>query len=842
MRLNTLKNLNKKGFTVIELLVAMAILGVLVFLATPGIMRYKQKSTSLVMMANMTQIRNASRLYYMDHRDWPILTDVPYTTEQINNLSKTIYDKTGQIANLDQDGSYYDIDYAKLKTYLERPKDGVNYVLQVPVGDIFYLGEPTDLGEIRIDKVINQEGKTNTASTKMNIATKQLIAGYAHGIVLHDDGNVWVWGENNDGRLGLGNNINQPIPVKLNLSNIKQLATGDDFSIAVRTDGTVWTWGDNSYGQLGKGDTNDRNLPAKVNIDNVIQVIAGAHSSYALKSDGTVWAWGYNLTGELGINSNENKYVPYQVNITNVKEIESGGYHAIAIKDDNTVWGWGNNLYGQLGLDDNINRIAPTQLNVDNVNSIETGYYHTIVLKNDGTVWTTGYNAYGQLGLGDFTNKNILTKVNIDNISQISGGTLSTMLINTNKDLFGAGYNDNLQYGKGDEKQSTFIQLDIANVKSVDSGGQHFYVMKEDGTIWSAGDNNFGQLGLGDLLSKTTLTEIAFNSIINPKQSEIQPPPSTVPTVPIAPTNLVASDGNTQINLTWNSVVGATYYNVYVSSDNVNYSLISTASTVTNSFYNVIGLTNGMLYYFKTSAVNAIGESLNSNVMSKTPSVQSSPINLGTAGNYTILTKTGISTVPYSVIVGNIAVSPIDATAITGFSLSADASNEFSRSTQVSGNIYAANFTYPTPSILTTAVSDMETAYNDAAGRSANYTEAYDGDISGKTLTPGVYKWSTGILINLDVTLAGDSNDVWVFEIAKGITQASATNIILTGGAQAKNIIWQSAESVSIGANAHFEGIILAKTNITMGANASINGRLLAQTAVTLIKNKVVAP
>ena len=136
----------------------------------------------------------------------------------------------------------------------------------------------------------------------------------------------------------------------------------------------------------------------------------------------------------------------------------------------------------------------------------------------------------------------------------------------------------------------------------------------------------------------------------------------------------------------------------------------------------------------------------------------------------------------------------------------------------------------------------METAYTDAAGRAANYTELYTGDISGQTLTPGVYKWGTGVLINSDVTLNGGPNDVFIFQIAKGITQASDTKIILTGGVQAKNIFWQSAETVAIGTGAHFEGIILGGTNISMGTKASINGRLLAQTAVTLIKNTVVAP
>jgi hypothetical protein len=222
--------------------------------------------------------------------------------------------------------------------------------------------------------------------------------------------------------------------------------------------------------------------------------------------------------------------------------------------------------------------------------------------------------------------------------------------------------------------------------------------------------------------------------------------------------------------------------------------------------------------------------------------VKPSIVNLGTAGNYAILAKSGISSVPNSVITGNIGVSPIGSTAITGFSLTADATNKFSVSKQVTGKVYASNYTSPTPSNLTTAVSNMETAYTDAAGRPANYTELYTGDISSKTLTAGVYKWGTGILINSNVTLKGGPDDVWIFQVGKGITQAAGTKIILSGGAQAKNIFWQSANTVSLGTGAHFEGIILGKTNITLGTNASINGRLLSQTATTLIKSTVVAP
>jgi hypothetical protein len=214
-------------------------------------------------------------------------------------------------------------------------------------------------------------------------------------------------------------------------------------------------------------------------------------------------------------------------------------------------------------------------------------------------------------------------------------------------------------------------------------------------------------------------------------------------------------------------------------------------------------------------------------------------VNLGMAGDFALLSKTGVSTTGTTLITGNIGVSPAAGTYMTGFDLILDANNEFSTSSLVVGKIFAADYSLATPSYLTTAVLDMEAAYTDAAGRTPDYIELYAGDLSGKTLTAGVYKYSNNVSINTDLTLNGDANDVFIFQIAGTLTQASATNIILTGGLLAENIIWQVADVVAIGTTASFSGTILAKTAITLNTGAVVNGKLLAQTAVTMIANKI---
>ncbi|HEX3901828.1 MAG TPA: ice-binding family protein [Polyangia bacterium] len=217
-------------------------------------------------------------------------------------------------------------------------------------------------------------------------------------------------------------------------------------------------------------------------------------------------------------------------------------------------------------------------------------------------------------------------------------------------------------------------------------------------------------------------------------------------------------------------------------------------------------------------------------------------VNLRTAGDYAILAESDISTVPPAVVTGDLGISPMAATFITGFSLMADATNAFSTSAQVTGKIYAADYAVPTPSNLTTAISDMGLAFTDAAGRAPDVTELGAGSIGGMTLAPGVYKWATGLLIPTDLTLNGSATAVWIFQIAQDLTVSNAVAVHLTGGALAKNVFWQVAGSVDLGTTSQFEGIVLCQTMINLRTGASIAGRLMAQTAVNLDASTVTQP
>lgn len=255
-------------------------------------------------------------------------------------------------------------------------------------------------------------------------------------------------------------------------------------------------------------------------------------------------------------------------------------------------------------------------------------------------------------------------------------------------------------------------------------------------------------------------------------------------------------------------------------------------ATITTGVTDLADPTNPLavafVWSFKTGAAVAAGPA---------------PVPLGKAGEFVILAKSSITTTGTTAIVGDLAISPAARSFMTGFDETLDASTEFATSSLVTGQLFAADMAAPTPSNLTTAVSNMETAYIDAAGRSnPDETELGAGDISGLTLEPGLYAWSTNLLVAADVTLSGSENDVWILQIAQDLTLSNGVAITLEGGALPENIFWQVAGQVTLGTTSDFKGVILSKTGIVLQTGAVLNGRALAQTAVTLDASAVTQP
>jgi hypothetical protein len=221
-------------------------------------------------------------------------------------------------------------------------------------------------------------------------------------------------------------------------------------------------------------------------------------------------------------------------------------------------------------------------------------------------------------------------------------------------------------------------------------------------------------------------------------------------------------------------------------------------------------------------------------------------VNLGAAANYVILAKTGVSTVPNSVITGNIGLSPAARTFLTGWSLISEPTDTYFTSAQVAapGKLYAADNVGGTTSVdLTTAVGDMQTAYTAAAGMAGGACPGV-GAFGGQTLAAGHYTCAVNVSIGAgtNLTLNGTATDVWVFQITGTLTQAAATQVILTGGALPQNVFWQVSGNVDMGTTSVMQGVILGQTIINMQAGSTEHGRLLAQTAVTLNQATVTVP
>lgn len=220
-------------------------------------------------------------------------------------------------------------------------------------------------------------------------------------------------------------------------------------------------------------------------------------------------------------------------------------------------------------------------------------------------------------------------------------------------------------------------------------------------------------------------------------------------------------------------------------------------------------------------------------------------IDLGTASNFVILTRTGITNIPTSHITGNIGTSLDQASTDTAFAGITCG--------EVVGSVYSFNSTGPLPcvtvdaTLVGAAVGDMMTAYTNAsspatpAGVGANNLDVGSGTLSGNDFTPGTYTWNSGVTITNDITLTGGPSDIWIFQVAGTLNIASGKKIILAGGALPQNIFWQVTGAVTLVTGSTFEGNILTQTNVAMQAGATLYGRALAQTAVTLDSNTVSA-
>jgi alpha-tubulin suppressor-like RCC1 family protein len=347
----------------------------------------------------------------------------------------------------------------------------------------------------------NENGKlgTNDATQRNTPVTtfaggttwKSVSAGFYNTVVIKTDGSLWIWGRNAVGELGINNTTNRSTPVTTFAggNNWKQVSCGNNHTAATKTDGSLWTWGYNNEGQLGINNTDQKNTPVTTFAGgtNWKQVACGVNNTAAIKTDGSLWVWGNNTLGKLGTNDATQRNTPVTTFAggTNWKQVfvgkGSGDSHTVAVKTDGTLWTWGRGQQGQLGINVAENRSTPVTTFAGGTNwkQVFCGRDYTVAIKTDGSLWTWGENNGGRLGINDTTifstrNTPVTTFAGGTNWKSVSGGYNSIAAIKTDGSLWTWGRNDDGQLGINNTTNTVTPVTTFAggnNWKSVDVGG-----------------------------------------------------------------------------------------------------------------------------------------------------------------------------------------------------------------------------------------------------------------------------------------------------------------------------------------------------------------------------------
>ena len=327
----------------------------------------------------------------------------------------------------------------------------------------------------------------------------KIVGGGNHFVALKANGEVWTWGYNGYGQLGIGNTETKNRPTKTNIYNSKDetqstyaidVAAGYSHTLVLKSDGTVWAAGYNEYGQLGDSSTTNTSEFVQVTgiPEKVIAITAGGHSSYALTESGKVYGWGYNYEGQLGRGStsqnNPNATPQKMQKVSNIIQMSAGDNHIVMLDADGTVWSTGHNYYGQLGTNNKTNYSIPQQMRtgtttvLNNIKKVSAGSLHTLALAENGTVYSLGYNYYGQLGTRNTTNY-MLPVTMVDS----KGNTVTGV-----KDIEANGYTS------------------ILSIKPTTTGTEGN--LSQTAGIYVTGYNNYGQLFNQDTKTLTSLTKV----------------------------------------------------------------------------------------------------------------------------------------------------------------------------------------------------------------------------------------------------------------------------------------------------------------------------------------------
>jgi len=333
---------------------------------------------------------------------------------------------------------------------------------------------------------------------------------------INEDGELYAWGRNSSGILGVGDFSKKTTPTHVGSATWKWISGGMYHAMGIQEDGSLWGWGENKHAQRGDATFFARNEPIQIGSDvDWTSVSAAKTTSIALKTNGVVYGWGYNEFGQLGNGKTDTMYVPTQIlqeGGHTWKKISIGLSHVLAIRDDKTLWAWGYNGSGEFGNDQISSSYTYTPVQEHHGYTdwidVSAGTFFSVALREDNTLWTWGSNSYGKLGLSqDYAAlhyKKVPTQVGTAHWISISTGQDHAAAIRKDSyDLYLWGSNASGQLGVGDYTDRDTPTQDASGLswESVSCGQAHTMAIKKVtdinfATLYGWGSNYYGQLGI----------------------------------------------------------------------------------------------------------------------------------------------------------------------------------------------------------------------------------------------------------------------------------------------------------------------------------------------------------
>ncbi len=328
------------------------------------------------------------------------------------------------------------------------------------------------------------------ASSELSVNT--IAVGENHSLVIKSDMSLWAAGDNSSGQLGAGSDTESSNGVKI-MDKVAYIAANDDASFAIDANGTLYGWGDNSHGQISPDSSAQVIYKPQKLMDNVAQVSAGEEHTVALLQDGSVVGWGSNEYGELGTSSNGRKNSSTKL-MDNAVDIAAGDGFTLIVTRSGEVYASGNNEDGQLGTGDYRDYSSFQKVVSGGAAEVEAGNTHSVLLMSDGTVKTTGSNEDGQLGYDGYSSGNSFERVRVDSARAIFAGGSSTGIVTTGGVAYTWGADESGQLHDGDTDDE-YYPVKIANgAVSVALGEHHSLMLKDNGNVTAAGTGSYGEL------------------------------------------------------------------------------------------------------------------------------------------------------------------------------------------------------------------------------------------------------------------------------------------------------------------------------------------------------------